>query len=207
MNDKPKSPRFSHYADETQFSDNNSDFEVAQCDEIASLPSCSKWSVHTRAIETVTDTEDDELFLIIDHHNDNDSGVFISKMEEQQIFHSMGDDEYDCYRRTPRRKFYRDRNRCEDMLKGHPINYFNSQESFARTSCKFEMVHKNLRSEMDNVKEIINQEQSFLTKIHTNRGSMEEINTNDNNTTDYFYNNISELCEGEFCDNNDTVIV
>jgi hypothetical protein len=204
MNDKPKAPRFSHYADETQFSDNNSDFEVAQCDEIASLPSCSKWSVHQQAIETVTDT-DDELFLIIDHfQNDNDSGVFISKMEEQQVHHAMADDEFDCYRRTPRRKFYRDRNRCEDMLKGHPINYFNSQESFARTSCKFELVHKNLRSEMDNVKEIINQEQSFLTKIH-HRGSEEELTneiTNDNNTTDYFVNNISE-----FCDNNDTVIV
>lgn len=198
MNDKPKAPRFSHYADETQFSDNNSDFEVAQCDEIASLPSCSKWNVQQR--ETVTDTED-ELFLIIDHHNDNDSGVFISKMEEQQIYHAMADDEFHCYRRTPRRKFYRDGNRCEDMLKNHPINYFNSQESFARTSCKFELVHKNLRSEMDNVKEIINQEQSFLTKIH-HHGSFEELTTNDNNTTDYFVNNISE-----FCDINDTVIV
>lgn len=202
-----KKPRFSHFIEEAPFSDtnNNSDYEVAQCDEISSLPSCSKWN--NRAIETVTDTEDDELFLIIDHHNDNDSGVFVSK-EEQKIYHEMADDEFHCYRRTPRRKLRRDRDRSQELLREHPINYINSQDHFARASCKFEIVNKDLRSKIANVKEIINQEQSFLTKINHRRSSIDDqlitksfTGTNDNNT-ECFANNINE-----FCDNNETVIV
>jgi hypothetical protein len=144
----------------------------------------------------VTDTEDDELFLIIDHHNDNDSGVFISK-KEQDFYSQVADDDeelsdFHCYRRTPRRKFYRDR---DFML----TEKFNSFEDFARTSCKFEMVHKDLRNKMNSVQEIIDKEQSFLTKIHRNSLDNQLI-THDN--TDSFVNNISE-----FCDNNETVIV
>lgn len=198
-----KQSHFSHYIEEAQFSDNNSDdYEVAQCDEISSLPSCSKWDNNNHAIETVTDTEDDELFLIIDHHNDNDSGVFITK-EEQRIYHEVADDEFDCYRRTPCRKLRSDRDREHEMLKSHPINYINSQDHFARTSCKFEIVNKDLRSKMANVKEIINQEQSFLTKIDDQFINKRLNGTNDNNSSyDCFVNNINE-----FCDNNETVIV
>lgn len=205
-----KKPRFSHFIEEAPFSDtnNNSDYEVAQCEEmLSSLPSCSK-SWNNR--ETVTDTEDDELFLIIDHHNDNDSGVFVSK-EEQKIYHEMADDEWNCYRRTPRRKLRCDRDRSQDLLRDHPINYINSQDHFARASCKFEIVNKDLRSKIANIKEIINQEQSFLTKINHRRSSIDDrlitkrltdnYDTNDNNT-ECFANNINE-----FCDNNETVIV
>lgn len=172
---------------ESHFSE-NPEYEIAKCDEISSQPSCSKWD--NEIIKTVTDTEDDELFLIIDHHNDNDSGVFISK--EEQRFSQVVDDEFHCYRRTPRRKFYRDR---DFML----TEKFNSFEDFARTSCKFEMVHKEIRTKMDSVQEIIDQEQSFLTKIH--RNSIDNLLTTHDNT-DTFVNNISE-----FCDNNETVIV
>lgn len=186
---------------ESHFSE-NSEYEITHCGEISSQPSCSKWDNET--IKTVTDTEDDELFLIIDHHNDsidNDSGVFISK-KEQRIYSEVVDDEsnsFHCYRRTPRRQFYRDRDFVlTDKYK------FSSYEDFARTSCKFEMVHKDLKLKFDSVQEIIKQEQSFLTKI---RGSsldnqLTRNDINDNNNTDSFVNNISE-----FCDNNETVIV
>lgn len=156
---------------------------------MASLPSCSKWDNET--LKTVTDTEDDVLFLIIDHHNDNDSGVFISK-NEQRLYSQVVDDEFHCYRRTPRRRFHRDR---DFML----TEKFDSYEDFARTSCKFEMVHKEIRTKMNSVQEIIDQEQSFLTKIH--RNSVDNLLTTHDNT-DTFVNNISE-----FCDNNETVIV
>lgn len=175
---------------ESHFSE-NSEYEIAQYDAISmQQPSCSKWDNET--IKTVTEDED-ELFLILDH-NDNDSGVFISK-NEQRIYSEVADDEYFCHRRTPRRKFYSDRD-C--ML---ATEKFNSQENFAQTSCKFEMVHKDLRTKMNSVKEIIDQEQSFLTKIH--RISYENLAIDDSfNKTDSFVNNINE-----FCDNNETVIV
>lgn len=173
----------------------NSEYGIAQCDEISSQPSCSKWDNET--IKTVTDTEasSDELFLIIDHHNDNDSGVFVSK-REQRLYSEVLDDEFHCPRRTPRRHFYRNRDR---LLKAEKFDS-DSIENFARTSCKFEMVHRNLRIQMDSVNEIIDQEQSFLTKIH--RGSFDNLLTHNADDTDTFVNNISE-----FCDNNETVIV
>lgn len=177
---------------ESHFSE-NSEYEIAQYDAISLQPSCSKWDNET--LKTVTDTEDDdELFLIIDHHNDNDSGVFISK-KEQRIYSEVADDEYFCHRRTPRRKFHSNRDCVLATEK------FNSQENFAQTSCKFEMVHKDLRTKMDSVNEIIDQEQSFLTKIH--RISYDNLAFDDSfNKTDSFVNNINE-----FCDNNETVIV
>lgn len=188
MNDKPRlSPQPPHQRYYEQYSNNNSDFEIAQCDDLSSLPSCSKWN---NAI--MTDTED-ELFLVIENNNDNDSGVFISK---EQRFHEMEIDECKHFVQisTPKRKFRHTRE--FESLRDHAINTIHSTENFARTSCKFELIHKELRSEINSVKEIIDQEQSFLTKITSLDDK--KFFSSDNN----FVNNISE-----FCDNNDTVIL
>ena len=168
----------------------NSEYELARLDEMSSQPSCSKWDNET--IKTVTDS-DDELFLIIDdNHNDNDSGVFISK-KEQRLFNKVADDEFNGYRRTSSRRFYCDRNRL--LAKNGKVS---SCDSFARASSKFEMLHKDLRLKMNSVQELINREQSFLTKIHCHSDTNEDITDN----THMFVNNTSE-----FCDNNETVIV
>lgn len=160
-----------------------SDFGGSQR-EYSSLPTCSKW--HN---QVVTDTED-ELFLVIESHNDNDSGVFITK--EQQFFHEMDIDESKNLRDTPKRKFRYSRD--FESLKDHAINTFNPQENFTRASFKFDLVHKEVRSKMDGMKEIIEQEHSFLTKI--NKYSFDDH-------TDYeFVDNVHE-----YCDNNQTMIV
>ena len=177
MNEKQQQQSSNYYEKYSE-----SDFEIAHCEELSSLPSCSRWNNdHTM----LTDT-DDELFLVIENHNDNDSGVFISK--EQRFFHEMEveDLDYKNFAETPKRKFRRN----VGTLRDHALNNIHSSENFARTSSKFELIHKELRSEMNNVKEIIDQEQSFLTKINR-RSSFDDT-----------YNNISE-----FCDNNETVIL
>jgi hypothetical protein len=171
-----------------KYSDNEvfSDFEIVRCDELSSLPSCSKWN--NAASSVMTDT-DDELFLVIENHNDNDSGVFITK--EQRSFYDMEVDigsRINCIS-TPKRKFRNTRD--FESLRDHAINEIHSTENFARTSCKFEIIRKELRSEIDNVKEIIDQEHSFLTKI----GSLDERKF------------IQDNYSGEFCDNNETVIL
>lgn len=164
----------------------NSDFEIAQCDDgTSTMKSCSRWNN-----AEITDTED-ELFLIIENHNDNDSGVFISK--EQRTFHEMEYEECKMtLEMTPKRKFRYDRD--FDSLKDHAINDMQSVESFTRTSCKFELIHKELKSEMNNVKEIIDQEHSFLRRINRRRSSLDNV-TFDNT----LFN--------DFCDNNETVIL
>lgn len=140
-----------------------------------------------------TDTED-ELFLVIENHNDNDSGVFITK--EQRFFYEMEIDE--CS--TPKRKYRFGRD--YESLRDHPINTIHSSENFARTSCKFELIHKELRSEMNNVKDIIEQEQSFLTKINHKRRSSLDIRISTDNSCE-FANDFSEFCDN----NNETVIL
>ncbi|KAG5677231.1 hypothetical protein PVAND_007007 [Polypedilum vanderplanki] len=172
---------FSHFCE--QISENSED-EFVQYD--SSLPTCSKWTNN----EISTDTED-ELFLVIENHNDNDSGVFITK--EQQAFFEM---DIDCS--TPKRKF---RFSCDfESIKNHAINSIHSSENFARTSCKFEKIHKDLKSKMNNVKEMIDQEQSFLTKI--NRINSLDVIDFDNTNDKTFTNNISE-----FCDNNNSTVI
>lgn len=159
----------------------NSDYELAQCDDgTSTIQSYSRWN---NAV--MTDTED-ELFLVIENHNDNDSGVFISK--EQRSFHEVEIEEFTS---TPKRKFRLDRD--FESLKDHAINDIQSSESFTRTSCKFELIHKELKSEMNNVKELIDQEHSFLRRI--NRRSLDNV-TFDNT-----------LFNDDFCDNNETVIL
>jgi hypothetical protein len=182
----PPPSKFSHYCE--QISENSEDdFEIAQCDDVSSLPSCSKW---TNNDAMLTDTED-ELFLVIENHNDNDSGVFITK--EQQAFFDM---DIDCS--TPKRKF---RFSCDfESLRNHAINTVHSSENFARTSCKFDKIHSELKSKMNNVKEMIDQEQSFLTKI--NRISSLDVIDFDNTNDVNFANNISE-----FCDNNNSTVI
>lgn len=164
----------------------NSDFEIVQCDDgLSTLPSMSRWN---NAV--VTDTED-ELFLVIENHNDNDSGVFISK--DQRTFHEMEIEECKIsMASTPKRKFRNDRD--FESLRDHAIKDIQCVESFTRTSCKFELIHKELKSEMNNVKEIIDQEHSFLRKINRRRSSLDNI-TFDNTLF------------SEFCDNNETVIL
>jgi hypothetical protein len=174
------------------------DFEVMPCDEMSSLPSCSKWTDNAM----VTDNDDDdELFLIIENQNDNDSGVWC---KEQRPVHQVEVDECKHIVHTPKRKFRRGRD--FESLKDHALTTVCSQDHFARASCKFEMVHKELRSEMNDVKEIIDREQSFLTKINRrcsiDNGDkrMNAYYSDDN--FEHFVNN-----ETEFCDNNETVIV
>lgn len=165
----------------------NSDFEIAQCDDGAStIQSYSRWN---NAV--ITDTED-ELFLVIENQNDNDSGVFTSK--EQRSFHEMETEEFKIsVQSTPKRKFRS--NRDFESLKDHAINDIQSVESFTRTSCKFELIHKELKSDIQNVKEIIDQEHSFLRKINRRRSSFDNI-TFDNT-----------LFNDDYCDTNETVIL
>lgn len=160
-----------------------SDSDIANR-EYSSLPSCSKWQN-----QVATDTED-ELFLVIENSNDNDSGVFITK--EQRFFHEMDIDECKNLPSTPKRKFRYSRD--FELLKDHALNTFNPQENFTRASFKFEEVHKEVRSKMDDMKEIIEQEHSFLKKINKYSFS---------NQSDFeFVDNIDD-----YCDNNKTMIV
>ena len=151
-----------------------------------SVPTCSKWS-------NQLDNEDDELFLLIDHHNDNDSGVFITK---ENIFYEMEDNERRDFNSTPKRKFRY--NRDFGSLKDHAINTFNPQENFTRASSKFTCIHKEIRSKMDDMKEIIEQEQSFLRKI-------DKYSFEDNQMETDFEEFVDN--ENEYCDINKTMIV
>lgn len=143
----------------------------------------------------MTDTED-ELFLVIENHNDNDSGVFITK--EQQFFHEMDVDQRQDLPQTPKRKFRYSRD--FESLKDHAINSFNPQENFARASIKFDMVHKEVRTKMDGMKEIIEQEHSFLRRI--NKCSFDDHHEDFTQTDFEFVDNVNE-----YCDNNETMIV
>lgn len=151
--------------------------------EYSSMPSCSNWQN-----KIATDTED-ELFLVIENNNDNDSGVFITK--EQRFFQEMELDELKNLPSTPKRKFRYSRD--FESLKDHTINTFNPQENFTRASFKFEGIHKEVRTKMDDMKEIIEQEHSFLRKI--NKYSFDQSDFE-------FVDNINN-----YCDNNETMIV
>ena len=157
----------------------------------SSLPSCSQTRFPSTQVVT-TDTED-ELFLVIDHHqhsnNDNDSGVFITK--EQKFFHEMDVDQRRDLVETPKRKFRYSRD--YESLKDHAINNFNPQENFTRASFKFDLVHKEIRTKIDGMKEIIDQEHSFLRKIN-------KYSFDDNDFE--FVDNVNE-----YCDKNETMIV
>lgn len=175
---------------ESEKESDHSDFDNANC-HYSSLPSCSKWRN-----QDVTDTED-ELFLVIENHNDNDSGVFITK--EQQFLQDMDMDQHKNLPDTPKRKFRYSRD--FNSLKDHAINTFNPQENYVRASFKFDLVHKEVRSKMDDMKEIIEQENSFLKKI--NKYSFDDCQRERYLQTDFdFVDNVHE-----YCDNNETMIV
>lgn len=176
---KTNQPTSERCSDQSDFDDGSRQF--------TSLPTWSN--------QVVTDTED-ELFLVIESHNDNDSGVFVTK---QQFFHDMDIDQHQHIPDTPKRKFRYSRD--FESLKDHAINTFNPQENFARASCKFDMVHKQVRSKMNNMNEIIEQEHSFLRKI--NKYSLDDCRRRDFLETDFeFVDNVNE-----YCDNNETMIV
>jgi hypothetical protein len=156
------------------------------------MATCSKWSN-----QVVTDTED-ELFLVIENNNDNDSGVFITK--EQRYFHEMDVDQSRSLVDTPKRKFRHSRD--FESLKDHAISSFNPQENFNRASSRFEKVQKDIRFKMDNMKEIIEQEQSFLEKL--NRYTFDD--------EPHFLQTHFEYVDNvnvniQYCDNNETMIV
>lgn len=145
----------------------------------------------------MTDT-DDELFLVIENNNDNDSGVFITK--EQRYFHEMDVDQSRSLVDTPKRKFRHSRD--FESLKDHAISSFNPQENFNRASSRFEKVQKDIRFKMDNMKEIIDQEQSFLEKL--NRYTFDD--------EPHFLQTHFEYVDNvnvniQYCDNNETMIV
>lgn len=142
---------------------------------------------------TTTDTED-ELFLIIENHNDNDSGVFITK--EQKFIHELEIDRDSQLSSTPKRKF-RD-SRDFGMLREHAINTFNPHEDFRRASSRFEQVHREIRMKMDGMKNMIASESSFMRKI-----DKYQIDDNIIDAKDYeFVDNFEDTC-----DNNKTMIV
>lgn len=95
--------------------------------------------------------------------------------------------------KTPKRNFRYSRD--FESLKDHAINTFNPQENFTRASFKFDIVHKEVRSKMDDMKEIIEQEHSFLRKI-------DKYSFDNEMQTDDF-----EFVDNEYCDNNVTMIV
>ncbi|CRL03305.1 CLUMA_CG016185, isoform A [Clunio marinus] len=152
----------------------------------------SEWKNHVDA----TDTED-ELFLVIENNNDNDSGVFITK---EQFFHDMEIDQPKSIDGTPKRKFRNSRD--FQSLKGHAITTLNPQENFTRASDEFEFAHKQICSEMNGVKEIIEQERSFLRKINKFTYNDHHQFNNTSQTNSEFVDNIYE-----YCDNNETIIV
>lgn len=179
---KTNQPPSERLSDQSDFDDGSRQF--------SSLPTCSKWDNRV-----ATDTED-ELFLVIESHNDNDSGVFITK---QQFFHDMDVDQHQHIPDTPKRKFRYSRD--FESLKDHAINSFNPSENFARASCKFESVHKEVCLKMNNMNEIIEQERSFLRKI--NKCSFDDYRRRDFLETNFeFVDNVNE-----YCDNNATMIV
>lgn len=162
----------------------NSEYDEAN-QEFASLPTYSKRS------QVLTDTED-ELFLVIENHNDNDSGVFITK--EQQFNQYMDFDQRKDLSITPKRKLRYSRDFYS--LKDHAINSFNAQDNFTRTSCKFENVHRDVRSKVNNMKKILEQEQSFLKKFDKDKYNFEQSNYE-----------FDEKSNDDLCDNNVTMIV
>jgi hypothetical protein len=166
-----------HYATTTD----NSDFEDRKYD-FASLPTTS-----ICGHETVTDTED-ELFLVIENHNDNDSGVFITR--EQRFFREVELGQRSSLSTTPKRKLRHSRD--FGSLREHAINTFiNPQEDFRRASSKFDRVHQEIRMKVDDMKHIIENENSFIRKL-------------DKYTLD---DNIDEQDFDDNCDNNKTMIV
>lgn len=159
-----------------------------ECD----FPTQLEWSNQVQ-----TDTED-ELFLVIESHNDNDSGVFITK--EQQFFQQMDIDQHKSLEDTPKRKFRHSRDFMP--LKDHAINTLNLQDDFTRASFKFDLAHKELRSKMNDMKDIIAQEHSFLRKI-------EKCSFDDHRQPQHYLETDFEFVDNikDFCDNNTTMIV
>lgn len=100
----------------------------------------------------------DELFLVIENDdNDQDSGVFLTKTQKMD-----------------QEKGGHQENR-EGTLPMHEI--FNSDDNFTKhNATQFESVHKDIRSKMCGMKEIIQQEHSFLQKI--DRYSFENVTIN-----------------------------
>lgn len=164
----------------------------------SSIFSCPKWENES----TRTTEEEDELFLVIENHNDNDSGVFISKAQQLNTFtnHLLPLPE------TPKRKYRRSKD--YDQLKDHLINQTHKVEfhnlnadQFTRASFKFDIVREQIREKMNGMKEIIQQEQSFLKRIQST--PTEDFNDlTDCDEHNEFFDNINK-----FCDNNDSVHV
>jgi hypothetical protein len=165
-----------HYATTTD----NSDFEDRKCD-FSSIPTTSLCG-H----ETATDT-DDELFLVIENHNDNDSGVFITR--EQRFFREVELGQRCNFPSTPKRKLRHSRD--FGSLKDHAINTFNPHEDFQRETYKFDRVHQEIRMKVDDMKHIITNENSFIRKL-------DKYTLNDN---------IDEQDFDDNCDNNKTMII
>lgn len=163
----------------------------------SSIFSCPKWENES----TRTTEEEDELFLVIENHNDNDSGVFISKAQQLSTF----ENQLLPLPETPKRKYRRSRD--YDQMKDHLINqahkmeFHNQADQFTRASFKFDMVRDQIREKMDGMKEIIQQEQSFLKRIQLT--PTEDFNDlTDCDEHNEFFDSINK-----FCDNNDSVHV
>lgn len=102
---------------------------------------------------------DDEFLLVIESHNENDSGVCFSK--EKHFFKQIVNDHSKDLSSTPKRKF-----RDLKSLKDHGINNFTTQDGFKGASFKFDLAHQELRTKMSDMKSIIAQEHSFLKKLN-----------------------------------------
>lgn len=177
------SRRYTNYDHHYATTDNNSDFEDRKYD-FSSLPTTS-----ICGHETATDTED-ELFLVIENHNDNDSGVFITR--EQRFFREVELGQRSHLSTTPKRKLRNSRD--FGSLRGHAINTFNPNEDFRRASTKFVEVHREIRTKVDDVKHIIANENSFIRKL--DRYTLDDDNIDD-----------EQDFEDSNCDNNKTMIV
>ena len=164
----------------------------------SSIFSCPKWENESTR---TTESSSDELFLVIENHNDNDSGVFISKAQQLSTF----ENQLLPLPETPKRKYRRSKDfeQLKDHLlnHAHKLEFHNQADQFTRASFKFDMVRDQIREKMDGMKEIIQQEQSFLKRIQLT--PTEDFNDlSDCDEHNEFFDSINK-----FCDNNDSVHV
>lgn len=158
------------------FSDSDNEFKL------------KKRSIHEMQQKNESTDSEDELFLVIENQNDNDSGVFITKEAAKETFNF----DNETLQETPKRRFKHDS--MKDCI-SNKENEVNEDNEFVRASFKFNTVHQEIKIKIDELNHKLQLEQSFLQKIN-------DKNENENLIVD------SEFCKpSEFCDKNETIIV
>lgn len=103
-----------------------------------------------------TKSEDEIFFVFANKDNDQDSGVFLNRTQTT---------DRECL----------EKHSNDDDLTVQKYEFVNFESNFTKHKFKFELVHKNVRSKIFGMKEIMIAEKSFLRKIDKYKFDMKLI--------------------------------